>query len=571
MKSLRGIASLLLVVLLLGTLLTPDLKVMAVWTGKTIYIRSDGSVVPSDAPIKRMGNTYYVTEDIITIGIGMVIEKDNIILDGNNHSITGSGSGIILEKRRNVTIRNMVIRGFEVGINLVDSSYNVISSNSIDGSVPTTEHGVHIGIFLHSSGNNIISYNDIMNNDFGIHVTTSKYNIISGNNINGNYEGIQLDSSSYNVISGNSIEHNYKGIYIEMSSGNVIFHNNFVNNTQQVYSNSSVNTWDNGYPSGGNYWSDYKGIDEKSGPNQDQPGSDGIGDTPYSIKEGVVDRYPLMKPWGTKIFSINIPQDLILIEPQISGLTVKVNGVATPGYAGASITKIHWDWGDGSSEDSPFPASHTYSNAGMYTVTVTAYQSDGLSVTKTLQIKVISPYLLWKYWTGKSVYGVSVSCDGNYIAAGSLLDGNIYFFDRSGNLLWKYETGCVVYSILISPDGSYIAAEWCDTLYFFNRSGNLLWKYETGGRVWSVSISSDGNYIAAGSDDGYVYFFTMSPPSPPQQQIPPPSPPQQKPEQKIPATKTPALADILYLLPIPLLAILLVFVLIRSKEKGKRR
>jgi hypothetical protein len=80
-------------------------------------------------------------------------------------------------------------------------------------------------------------------------------------------------------------------------------------------------------------------------------------------------------------------------------------------------------------------------------------------------------------------------------------------------------------------------------------------------RVWSVSISSDGNYIAAGSDDGYVYFFTRSPPSPPQR----------TPEQKIPATKTPALADILYLLPIPLLAILLVFVLIRSKEKGKRR
>jgi parallel beta-helix repeat protein len=162
------------------------------------------------------------------MGIGMVIEKDNIILDGNNHSITGSGSGIILEKRRNVTIRNMAIRGFEVGISLADSRYNVISSNSI--------------------------------------------------------------------------EHNCKGIDIEMSSGNVIFHNNFVNNTQQVYSDSSVNTWDNGYPSGGNYWSDYKGIDEKSGPDQDQPGSDGIGDTPYSIKEGVVDRYPLMKPWGTKIF-----------------------------------------------------------------------------------------------------------------------------------------------------------------------------------------------------------------------------------------------------------------------------
>jgi len=32
------------------------------------------------------------------------------------------------------------------------------------------------------------------------------------------------------------------------------------------------------------------------GPNQDQPGSDGIGDNPYYIKDGNIDRYPLMLP-----------------------------------------------------------------------------------------------------------------------------------------------------------------------------------------------------------------------------------------------------------------------------------
>jgi len=35
----------------------------------------------------------------------------------------------------------------------------------------------------------------------------------------------------------------------------------------------------------------------KSGPNQDQPGSDGIGDTPYVINEFNQDNYPLMEPW----------------------------------------------------------------------------------------------------------------------------------------------------------------------------------------------------------------------------------------------------------------------------------
>jgi len=92
----------------------------------------------------------------------------------------------------------------------------------------------------------------------------------------------------------------------------------------------------------------------------------------------------------TKFYAVsaNKPPILTLFEPQVSGLTVTVNGVANPGYEGVSITRIHWDWGDGSKEDHWFPTTHTYSSAGTYTITVTAYQSDGLSTTKTLSVKV---------------------------------------------------------------------------------------------------------------------------------------------------------------------------------------
>jgi len=82
------------------------------------------------------------------------------------------------------------------------------------------------------------------------------------------------------------------------------------------------------------------------------------------------------------------PPDLTLYQPEINGLTVAINGVATPGTVGASITRIHWDWGDGNSEDYWFPASHTYGSGGTYQITATAYQSDGLSTTRSVTVTV---------------------------------------------------------------------------------------------------------------------------------------------------------------------------------------
>jgi hypothetical protein len=54
--------------------------------------------------------------------------------------------------------------------------------------------------------------------------------------------------------------------------------------------------WDTGYPSGGNYWDDYDGTDQYRGPYQNVTGTDGIGDTPYTIDMNNIDRYPLISP-----------------------------------------------------------------------------------------------------------------------------------------------------------------------------------------------------------------------------------------------------------------------------------
>ena len=63
-----------------------------------------------------------------------------------------------------------------------------------------------------------------------------------------------------------------------------------------------LNSWDNGYPDGGNYYFDYSDLDIYCGQLQDTLGGDGIGDTPlviYTYLAGTPaeDHYPLMAPY----------------------------------------------------------------------------------------------------------------------------------------------------------------------------------------------------------------------------------------------------------------------------------
>jgi len=127
-------------------------------------------------------------------------------------------------------------------------------------------------------------------------------NVVRNNTLLSCAGGIYLTQGSCdNLIYENNITANDIGIVLWNSSNNSIYHNNFVNNTLQVYTENSLNAWDDGYPSGGNYWSDYMTVDLNHGLYQDEAGGDGIGDKPYGINENNVDRYPLMVPTYTSL------------------------------------------------------------------------------------------------------------------------------------------------------------------------------------------------------------------------------------------------------------------------------
>jgi len=162
----------------------------------------------------------------------------------------------------------------------------------------------HMGIFLDNVINGQIDNVTTENNGAGIRLRYSSNNNIMNSILLDDNLNIELVSNSSNNIINNCTFYVYGGGIgiFSGSDNNHIYHNNFVNNGHTY--DDGTNYWDNGYPSGGNYWSDYTGVDENYGENQDIPGSDGIGDTPYDILgDNNRDRYPLV--WtGTAVFSM---------------------------------------------------------------------------------------------------------------------------------------------------------------------------------------------------------------------------------------------------------------------------
>jgi parallel beta-helix repeat protein len=113
-------------------------------------------------------------------------------------------------------------------------------------------------------------------------------------------QGIVLVGVSSCKICDNIFQKNDVAINLtESSTGNVIYHNNFDCNTYQaIISTPGQNIWDDGYPSGGNYWSDYK----IRYPNANEIDTSRIWDTQYVIDANNIDHYPLMnRVFTTKV------------------------------------------------------------------------------------------------------------------------------------------------------------------------------------------------------------------------------------------------------------------------------
>ncbi len=162
------------------------------------------------------------------------------------------------------------------------------------------------GIVLAWVTNSLVDNVTVVGNFYGIYLVQSVSNAIEDSIIMNNENGIVFLNSSINNVTGNSIMENEYGIILDHdSSENRFFHNNFVGNIEHVvdsfgWDSIHGNYWDDGYPSGGNYWSGYASSDIYSGQFQNETGHDWIWDSPYFVFTNNKDNYPLMNPFDAE-------------------------------------------------------------------------------------------------------------------------------------------------------------------------------------------------------------------------------------------------------------------------------
>ena len=210
-----------------------------------------------------------------------------------------------------------------------------------------------------------------------------------------------------------------------------------------------------------------------------------------------------------------------------------------------AIDSYAWDFGDLAAPGYGVAPSHMYASGGIYTVTLTVTDNDGLTDTAAIPVTVSAPppYLTvnngghsttsgsgwydlgtwaafsvdsirvceaaWSYTTGAGVSSSPAVADGRVYIGSS--DGKIYALNLDGSLAWSYTAGGgPVESSPAVADGRVYVGSGNGKVYALNSStGALAWSYETGAPVGSSPAVADGR-VYVGSDDYKVYALDAS-------------------------------------------------------------
>jgi len=201
-----------------------------------------------------------------TSGDGITINANNVTIDLNGYKLGGLGAGdatgaagISAYQRKNITIKNGIIRGFYLGIWLLDafpfttssghvvkgvladqntragiSVYglgNTVSSNTVVDTGGSTQNDLALGIVVIGSGakvvNNTVSTTTAQNTDnaYGIYLSTADYSLVQNNTVTdtlrdtGNSNAIFITVSNGVLVRNNNLANADVGLNFSGSSG----------------------------------------------------------------------------------------------------------------------------------------------------------------------------------------------------------------------------------------------------------------------------------------------------------------------------------------------------------------
>jgi parallel beta-helix repeat protein len=328
---------------------------------------------------------------------GIYLSSVNRVRMDGGRVYKSSQNGVNIENSNDVTVTGVVIDENHWGM-------LVMGCNGLEVDHCDVVDSDGYGIGIQNSGaanrnryhNNSIERNGLVLKGFdgGFSIggaTATQDNYIENNLIKDNWDGVLLilGTASGNFFIGNTFEGNTRAaVNNQFFPGpNAFYHNNFIGNTADVTTPNAADVFDNGYPSGGNYWDSYVGLDQWQGPLQNIWGSDGIGDIPHVVAGGVQDNFPL---GGT----FSNPLDRIMIVTPSDGELVSGTMLAEAVVVSRSVDEVRFYLDNTLVGTDPLPPyqlildTTTLTEDFTYTLTAEALRTFGVAISDSVDFTV---------------------------------------------------------------------------------------------------------------------------------------------------------------------------------------